>query len=316
MNVLAIGAAGFVGLSAISRLYETGHKVRIADTRDRLLNTLPLIQNYEQVVLDWPDTQYLNNALEGIDVVLHFAWTTSPASSMRNIEADAMQNILPSIKLAEACVEHRVNRLIFMSSGGTVYGNVAEEIIDESHVTSPLCAYGVSKLSVEKYLYIFSKKHNLDTISLRISNPYGNFQLLGSKVGAIASFLRHTHKGKPINLFGDGGTVRDYLHIDDVSKAIALAVEMNTMGAEVFNISSGIGYSLQDTLDIIKAVSGKEIEINRLEERRFDVRHIVLSSKRFQNTTGWQPQIELPQGIAMMWKYLQKTENGQKAKVA
>ncbi len=305
MNILALGAAGFVGLAALQKLKNAGYCIRIADTAERLHKVASSIANYEQVTVDWPNTDNLGEALYDIDTVLHFAWTTNPASSMQNIESDATQNIVSSIKLAEACVSRRVTRLIFMSSGGTVYGNVAESLIDESHSTDPLCAYGVSKLAVEKYLQIYNEKYNLETLSLRISNPYGIHQLMGSKVGVIANFLRNLHSQNPVTLFGDGGTVRDYLHIDDLSNAILAAVEIQNPYAKTFNVSYGTGYSLQNIVEIIQSVTGKEVLINKQPERRFDVRHIVLSNSRFRNATEWRPQIEIAEGIELMWKHLQ-----------
>jgi UDP-glucose 4-epimerase len=203
----------------------------------------------------------------------------------------------------------RLKKIIFVSSGGTVYGIPRETPIPESHPTDPLCSYGISKLTIEKFLALFHKLHGVDYAVLRLANVYGERQRVVSSQGAVAVFLARVLTLEPIEIWGDGSVVRDYIHIDDVVLAL-LRVMGDTGNERVFNIGSGKGVSVSELLDTIERIVGQKTVRRHLPPRGFDVPTNILCVDRARTALGWQPRITLENGIQRFAEWMKQRETG------
>jgi UDP-glucose 4-epimerase len=236
-------------------------------------------------------------------VVYHFVSTTLPKTSNDDPIYDVRSNLIDTLQLLEACVEAGVRKVIFASSGGTVYGLPQTVPITEEHPTSPITSYGIVKLAVEKYLGLFNHLHGLDYTALRISNPYGSYQDPGGQQGAIVVFLHRLHTGQPITIWGDGRVVRDYLYVADLVDALVLAAEVETH-QKVLNVGSGRGTTLNELVAIIAEVTGERPEVEYVPGRALDVPANVLDVARARDELGWSPTTDLTEGIERTWHWI------------
>jgi len=198
--------------------------------------------------------------------------------------------------MLNAMVANKVQKIIFISSGGTVYGIPKYLPIDEQHPTDPLVSYGITKLMIEKYLRMFESLHGIQSIALRVANPYGERQRIETAQGAVGVFLHHALKDIPIEIWGDGSVTRDYIHISDVAEAFVKAVNY-TGSHSVFNISSGQGISLNELIVLLENVLGKSIACRYLPARPFDVPVSVLCNQLAQEQLQWTPLTSMTNGL-------------------
>ena len=301
MKVAVTGGAGFLGRAVAQALAKNDIETLILDTSIRLASLKKDGHSYSTKKLEYPKVQGAEALFKGIDVVIHLACTTEPAISMRSMVYDAETNIIPSLEVFKAAENAGVRRVVFASSGGTVYGHPKTLPVTEDHPTHPICAYGASKLAIENYLALHDQ---IEGISLRIGNPYGNFQLRGATIGLIAKFLNAIRIDRPIEVWGDGSIVRDYLYIDDLGNAFLRAVTSVFVESGPYNIGSGMGKSIKDIIGKIFLLTDKAVPVNYIESRDFDVQGIVLDSSKFKMQTGWGIDTNLDMGILELWKNL------------
>ena len=195
-------------------------------------------------------------------------------------------------------------KLIFVSSGGTIYGEPENTPILEEHSTNPICSYGISKLAIEKYLHLYEHLYGLDYMVLRVSNPYGERQNPESAQGAIPVFMLKVLQNKPIQIWGDGSIARDFIYISDVVDALVTAVETNS-SEKVYNIGSGVPTSLNDLVKTIENVSGKMAKIEYTPQRKLDVPVNCLNISRAATDLGWSPKVSMRDGLNKTWGWLQ-----------
>lgn len=300
MNSLILGGCGFIGSQLAERLLGEGHKVRLYDRSTSRLRPFPSGAEYVEGELG--NHGLLREAVKDMDVVFHFISTTLPKSSNEDPGYDVRSNLVDTIQLLETCVEAGVRKVIFASSGGTVYGPPKYIPINEEHPVEPISSYGIVKLAVEKYLGLFHYLHGLDYAALRISNPYGPYQDPGRQQGAVGVFLNRLRLGEPITIWGDGNVVRDYLYISDVVDALILAAEKETP-YRVLNIGSGNGVSLNELVDSM-AELGKSPKVEYLPGRPLDVPTNVLEASRAREALGWEPRTEMLEGITRTYEWL------------
>jgi UDP-glucose 4-epimerase len=236
--------------------------------------------------------------------IIHLAWSSHPATSMQFPLKDLDANVGSGIRLLERCKTLGVSRFVFASSGGTVYGALQKDRADEAHPTNPVSVYGATKLSLEHYAQVIANRDGFDAVSLRVSNPFGQYQLQGVAVGSIANFLRAVRDGRRIVLFGDGSIVRDYISIEDVATAFNIAVSFDCLPSGPYNVASGIGTTLTDIVALVEDVSGQKLGIDRQPDRAFDVPRNVLDCTRFETLTGWRTMLSLREGVEAMWNSL------------
>lgn len=301
MRFLVLGGNGFMGTHLVDRLLESGHYVGVYDRGPNKFRTLP--QGAEYVEGDLGNHGLICEALDGTEVVYHFVSTTLPKTSNDDPIYDVRSNLIDTLQFLESCVEAGVRKVIFASSGGTVYGMPKEVPIKEDHPTNPVSSYGIVKLAIEKYLHLFHYLYGLDYAALRISNPYGPYQNPLGQQGAISVFLRHVYEGTPVTIWGDGSVVRDYLYVSDVVNALELAATEETHH-KVFNVGSGHGASLNELLHLISGVVGEQPEVEYVSGRSLDVPVSVLDVSRAEEELGWEPQVKLAEGIAWSWDWI------------
>ena len=302
MKALIIGGCGFIGSHLVGRLLEGGHEVRVYDRSPNRFAGLP--EGAEFVEGELGNHGLIREATEGMEVVYHLVSTTLPKTSNDDPIYDVRSNLVDTVQLLETCVEAGVRKVVFSSSGGTVYGPPETVPITERHPTDPISSYGIVKLAIEKYLGLFYHLHGLDYAALRISNPYGPRQDPAGQQGAISVFLERIRTGRPITIWGDGGVVRDYLYVSDLTAALELASGTGTAN-KVFNVGYGSGASLNELIEFMSGVVGARPEVEYLPARSLDVPTSVLDVSRARTGLGWSPKVELEEGIARTWEWLQ-----------
>ena len=309
-NTLILGGNGFIGSHLVDRLIANGNAVRVFDKYpERYRLPLPAV-NYH--FGDFGNRGLLSDALRDIDIVYHLISTSLPKTSNDDPSFDVQSNVIETLFLLEQCLTHKICKIVFVSSGGTIYGRPAHLPITENFPTDPECSYGISKLTIEKYLALFNRLHGLEYAIVRPSNAYGSRQNPAGIQGAISVFLGRVAVNEPIEIWGDGEVVRDYIYIDDLVDGIHKAA---TRSAEerIFNLGSGTGYSLNQIVETIRAVTGKDVKVAYKAKRAFDVPRIILDINRARNLLRWAPAIPLEIGIKKTWEFIRdlKLRSGQ-----
>lgn len=300
MKVIVFGGGGFIGSAIVEKLLFEGHSVRVFERPNvgayRKFNASEAV---EWMTGDMLSTHDINVAINGMDAVLHLVSTTLPKSSNEDPVYDVQSNLIGTIQMLNSMVALGVKRMVFISSGGTVYGPPQYLPIDEKHPTNPISSYGITKLAIEKYLYLYNKLHGIRTVTLRVTNPYGERQRLDTAQGAIAAFLHKAITGVPIEVWGDGSVTRDYIYIEDVADAFIKALEYEGMES-LFNISSGTGTTLNELISQINRTidPNKELKVSYLPGRPFDVPTSILCNTLASKELGWSPKTDLPSGLA------------------
>lgn len=303
MNVLVLGGNGFIGSHIVDKLLQEGHTVRVFDKYEEHYRK-PLA-SVEYCFGEFGNRGMLAAALNDVDVVFHLISTTLPKTSNDDPAFDVKSNVVESIYLLEKCVEYKVNKIVYVSSGGTVYGVPKVLPVPEDHSTSPLCSYGICKLTIEYYLSLFKYLYGLDYVVLRLSNPYGERQNPLGIQGAISVFLGKISRKETIEIWGDGEIVRDYIYIKDLVSGIYNAAVLNT-SSQVFNLGSGTPLSLNNLLKIIREVVGVDFIVNYSQQRSFDVPAIYLDIAKAQNELSWRPRTPVEVGISKTWDFISR----------
>jgi len=298
MKCVIFGGGGFIGSAIADRLLRDGHHLRIFERpRVEPYRKFTEGEQVEWVTGDLQSAHDVGVAVEGTDIVLHLVSTTLPKSSNDDPIYDVQSNLVATLQMLDVMVAKNVRRMIFISSGGTVYGPPEKLPVDEDHPTRPQISYGIVKLAIEKYLLMYQRLHGIRTTILRVANPFGERQRVETAQGAVGVFLYRALSGQPIQIWGDGETVRDYIYISDVADAFAAAV--NYAGTEsVFNVSSGEGMSLNNLVANIEQVLGNPVEYEYLPARLIDVPVSVLSNRLAMQEMSWSPKVSFSDGLA------------------
>lgn len=295
---LVLGGRGFIGSHLIDALLSHGHRVRCFDRPHLVTLGSGLLDapGFDLIEGDFANEAEVADAIEGCDVCYHLVSTTLPKSSNADPVYDIESNVVATVRLLNHAVKSGLRKIVFASSGGTVYGNPVSSPIEEGHPTNPVCSYGITKLAIEKYLGLFKQLHGLDYTVLRIANPFGERQRTHASQGAVAVFLGKILRGEPIEIWGDGSIVRDYIDISDVVNALLLAMEQ-TNENHVFNIGSGRGHSLNELIRAIEKVTGRTADCRYLPSRAFDIPSNVLCNKLANQSLDWSPKVGFEEGL-------------------
>ena len=304
MKIAVLGGGGFIGSAIVDRLLADGHCIRVFE-RPRIA---PYRSFGAQEKVEWTHGDFMSqhdvrNAVRGVDAVMHLVSTTLPKSSNEDPIFDVQSNLVASIQLLRLMVEEHVGKIVFISSGGTVYGRPRYLPMDELHPTEPQVSYGITKLAIEKYLSMFHRLHGLKPVILRVANPYGMRQRVDTAQGAVAVFLDQALRGQPVEIWWDGSVERDYIHVSDVAEAFARALTYEGAG-QVFNVATGQGTSLNELLRIIEAVTGVHVKVSCKPGRPFDVPVSILDNRRAREELGWSPAIGLREGIVRTARWI------------
>lgn len=300
-SVLLLGGTGFLGTALARRLARENWDVCVVGRR-AFNPVLPGVIS-RRASLD--DEAMLRELLPRYRIVVHLASTTTPGSSAASPVHEAEENVLPALRLLQVLAEFEPIRLVYVSSGGTLYGNPAVLPVPEDQPLWPLSNHGVGKVAVEGFLRVYGGQHGERVAVLRPSNVYGPGQVLRKGFGAIRTMLEHARRGTAMEFWGDGETVRDYLFVEDwVEACWRLLAPGAPMG--VYNVGVGEGCSLNTLRAVVERVTGRELRVRWMPARAVDVRGVVLDSTRLRTATGWAPQITLEEGIQRMWDWLEE----------
>ena len=306
-NTLVIGGTGFIGTHLVSHLIATGRQVTVLGRSAMPTNALPKGARY--VSGDFAQHELIVSLLDKHQEVIHLAYATVPNTSFDNPLADLLQNLPPTLQLFSEAASRAV-KVVLISSGGTVYGEALELPICETHQTKPISPYGITKLTLENYAYLYAATHDLKFVCVRPANAYGVGQRPFVGQGFIATAIASAIKGLPIKIYGEYGTVRDYLYVSDLASGIISALQHGHLST-TYNLGSGIGMC---NLDVIEAViplmrkTGCEVRVEKLPERAFDVKANILNSTRLQVDTGWTAKVDFADGILSAYEWLQRHE--------
>jgi UDP-glucose 4-epimerase len=305
MRAVVVGGNGFIGSHLVDALLADGWRVVVYDRAPERYR--PPLARVEYVLADLENMRVLTSALSQADVVFHLASTTIPKSSNDAPVSDIQNNLINVVHFLKVCVKTQVGKVVFLSSGGTVYGIPQYLPVDEDHPTNPICSHGIVKLAIEKYMYLFKHLYGLSYTVLRPANPCGQRQNPAGNQGAVTVFLGCVARDLPITIWGDGETVRDFFHVSDLAAA-GLAAATARTASLVLNIGSGRGRSLNELLEMIESVVRKPVRVVRLPARPFDVPKLVLNVQRAHDELEWTPKISLEEGILDTWNWVRSLQ--------
>jgi len=302
-TALIIGGTGFIGQALCTQLLSQRVKVHVIA---RHADMLPKNKNLYAHKASMEDSKLITNCLSQCSHVYFTAADTIPGNSVKKPIVELEKNLKPALIFLDSLQNFPDVHLIFFSSGGTVYGDPKVSRVSEDHALNPLSYHGAMKTSLEAFMHAMTTQCGSHISVLRPSNVYGPKQRYRPDFGIIRKLLEHARQGKPIEIWGDGEAIRDYLFIDDCVSATLSLMNIETKGFNSFNIGSGTGYSINDICDIVDGITGNPLQRHYHPARSIDVKKTVLDSTKLRQITGWQPMISLKAGIENTWEWLQK----------
>lgn len=297
MRIVITGAGGFIGQALAPALLRAGHRV-VGVGVSRRPPDLAIAWHQTDLFVDG----LAPTALAGADVLVHLAWRNIPGRGNDNMSGDLGGNVAATLRVFEAAARAGVQRIVYASSGGTIYGD-APVPTPETAPIAPIGGYGAGKAAAELYLGAIHHAFGVETCALRVANPYGPGQYPHRGQGFIATAMARTLARQPIEIFGDPRITRDYVYIDDVADCFVRACEDRTPKA-VFNVGSGIERSLDDLVPLIFAAVGHETAVHVAPGRPMDVPRMALDPARAQRDLGWSPRTDMAHGLRLTRDWL------------
>jgi UDP-glucose 4-epimerase len=304
-SCIVLGGGGFLGTNLCRRLAAAGHRVRAFGRRCLFPEALDGVEWYQG---DFCDPAVLAAALETYEIVFHLVHTTTPYSANLDMSKDLQQNVVASLALFDVSRALEVKRIVFVSTGGTVYGFPEQIPTPETAPTHPISAYGISKLAIEKYLALYERLYGLQYRILRAANPFGPFQVPMKNQGIIAMLMSRALNGETIDIWGDGSAARDYIFVDDVMDALEV-VMLDQSDARIFNIGSGQGRSVLEIIDAVERLMNVKLKISWKRARPVDVPKSILAIDRARLILKWTPGTPFENGLEKTldwWKSRQR----------
>ncbi|MBL8016477.1 MAG: NAD-dependent epimerase/dehydratase family protein [Ignavibacteria bacterium] len=302
-SCIIYGGGGFIGSHIAEDLLSKNMKVTIFDKQNTSKkNVEHIIDKIDFIEGDFNNTVDISRSVRNKDYVVHLVSSTLPATSNLNPWYDIESNLLSSLHLFDECVKNKVKRIVFISSGGTVYGNPEKLPIKETHPTAPMNSYGIIKLTIEKYLYMYNLLNGLDYRILRFANPYGERQNPFLTQGLIAHLLYKIKKKEKLEIWGDGRIVRDYFYIKDGAKSIYKAFKDKSAN-RIYNISSNKGLLINQILDKFRRVLDLKFKVEYLPSRKFDVKANILDNSLAARSLKWHSETPFNEGLKNTWRY-------------
>lgn len=308
MKILLLGAAGFIGTNLTIELAKnTKDEITLIDRNIDFFN--PIINmNLNNVHIEEASLTVdmdFDSILKNQEIVYHLVSTTVPTTSNQHISQELVSNVIFSANLFEACIRCGVKKVVFISSGGTVYGREADCPLKEKTATNPISSYGIQKITIEKLLYLYRYMYGLDYRIIRLANPYGPYQRPNGVLGAVTTFTYKALKGDEITVYGDGSVVRDFIYIDDAIRAIMKIVKGESKH-RTFNLGCGYGTSIKKVLDTIEKALGIKVNVSYVEGRKADVPVNYLDISRYEKYYGALNPIPLEEGIKRISDFMKK----------
>jgi UDP-glucose 4-epimerase len=299
---IVIGGGGFIGGRVVEALLKSGREVVVLGRTPNAASTAPMEADYRTG--DYGDRETLRSLLKPGCTVINLAYSTVPKTSYEDPLHDLLSNLPANVSLLEECVSANIAKLVMVSSGGTVYGPVEKLPIREQVSAKPVSPYGISKLSSDLYTLMFHRNARLPAVVVRPANAYGEIQSSGKGQGFIAEAVDAVLRGREIQIYGERGTIRDYIHVEDVASGIIAALDHGESGG-VYNIGTGIGTSNLDVISMLNELAAPfDIRVNsrKLPPRVFDVAANILDSTSLKEISGWNPLVSISDGIRRVWE--------------
>jgi len=300
MKTLVLGGCGFIGSHIVDQLVASGHSVRVFDRYPEKYREP--VRGVDYNFGDFRDTMALIEALVDVELVFHLVSATFPGTAELDPQADVRDNILPTLSLLDAMAKFGVHRLLYLSSGGTVYGIPNTVPTPETHPLRPINSYGIVKVTIEHYIELYRRTRRLLPIIIRPSNPYGPRQGHVGVQGVITTFLNRIARNEPIEVWGDGSVVRDYLYVEDLARLCVTAADSGKVG--VYNGGSGQGTSVREIITYIEQATGRILNPVFKQARPVDVPNSVLDMSVVMKKFGWRSETRLQDGISRSWEWL------------
>lgn len=296
MRVALIGGAGFIGTNLAIHLSKK-EDVTIVDRSEEYFSTMKSLDlPVKYLVAPFELDADFDEQVKNQDIVYHLASTVIPGNSNNNIANELEANIIVTCKLLDACVRQGVKKVVFISSGGAVYGKQGECPIDEDTLSYPISSYGIEKITIEKLLYLYRYIHGLDYRVVRLANPYGPYQRPNGKLGVVTTFVYEMLNDRKLQVYGDGNVVRDFIYIEDAVKAID-KVAQGESNYKTFNIGSGMGVSVNNLIAVIEHTLKKTAKVEYIHGRSADVPVNYLDINRYESIYGRLVETPLKEGI-------------------
>lgn len=308
MKILLLGAAGFIGTNlTIELAKKTEDEITLVDRSKAFFKPIVSmdLKNVHILEADLTVDMDFDSILKDQEVVYHLVSTTVPTTSNQHISQELVSNVIFSANLFEACIRCDVKKVVFVSSGGTVYGKEVDCPLKEKTATNPISSYGVQKITIEKLLYLYRYMYGLDYRIIRLANPYGPYQRPNGVLGAVTTFTYKALKGDEITVYGDGSVVRDFIYIDDAIRAIMKIVNGENKH-RTFNLGCGYGTSIKQVLETIENALGIKLNVSYLEGRKVDVPVNYLDISRYEKYYGALNPISLEDGIRKTADFMKK----------
>jgi UDP-glucose 4-epimerase len=295
---LVTGGSGFIGRALVRHLTSLGHEVIVAS------RVRPPANDENWVEYDLAETGTVANIVEASpDGIFHLAWSSTPALAETDPYTDARVNLAGTVALLDA-ISKGQTKVVFCSSGGTVYGDTGGRPALESMVGNPIGMYGLAKATVENYCRYFARYRNSKIRIARISNPYGSEQSLSKLQGAAPRFARQILRGEAVQIWGDGSIVRDYIHVEDAASGLVAVMQLNASQVsdenQSFNVGTSVGTSLNQLIEFLSEIIGLRASIMHLPGRPFDLDYNVLNCQKLRTASGWQPSLSLTAGLTKL----------------
>jgi UDP-glucose 4-epimerase len=295
MKVLVTGGAGFIGSHVVDAYVAAGHEVVVVDdlSTGRRENLNPAARFHE---LDVQDPRVVDLVRDERPAVLnHHAAQMDVRRSVADPLFDARVNVLGTINLLEAARRANVRRVVFVSSGGAVYGEQQTFPAPESHPTNPVSPYGVSKRAGELYAFFYQAEYHIPFVALRYANVYGPRQDPHGEAGVVAIFTERLLRGEPITVYGDGRQTRDYVYVADVVRANLLALERECPGP--LNVGTGVETDVNELARLLREATGSRAEIRHGPARPGEQRRSVVDCRLAMERFGWRPEVPIAEGL-------------------
>ena len=308
MKILLLGAAGFIGTNlTIELAKKTEDEITLVDRSKAFFKPIVSmdLKNVHILEADLTVDMDFDSILKDQEVVYHLVSTTVPTTSNQHISQELVSNVIFSANLFEACIRCGVKKVVFVSSGGTVYGKEVDCPLKEKTATNPISSYGVQKITIEKLLYLYRYMYGLDYRIIRLANPYGPYQRPNGVLGAVTTFTYKALKGDEITVYGDDSVVRDFIYIDDAIRAIMKIVNGENKH-RTFNLGCGYGTSIKQVLETIEKALGIKLNVSYLEGRKVDVPVNYLDISRYEKYYGALNPISLEDGIRKTADFMKK----------
>jgi len=299
VNVLVLGGHGFIGSHTVEALVGCGHEVKIFAK-----NPIDYKLDAEWFKGDFLDKRKLSDALDGVDVVVHSISSTVPVTSAKNPIYDIESNLIGTIELLRLMKINGVSRLVYFSSGGTVYGNPVTTPVSEDFPLNPISSHGAVKVAIEKFIEVSRHSCGLQPVILRPSNPFGERQGHYGTQGLISTVLYNAMHSLPVVIYGDGTVIRDYIYVKDIAELVCKVLDTDLCG--VYNAGSGRGLDINHIIEDIESVTGLKIQREYRKKRDFDVEKIILDNSLTEEHFRWKAKTSLKEGIKRQFASLKK----------